>query len=183
MFILFALVLGVIIGYARGGRVGRLGSLRLRCLWVVPAALLIQLLIFPLVTSRPLVPYATTPLHLLSYALLFFFLIINARTWPLLAVGLGAVLNVLVITVNGGYMPSSVTALSRAGAESVASTLRAQGTYGNVRVMGSGTRLNALGDFLYLPQWFPLATAFSVGDLLMALGLAWLVCWGMGRRE
>jgi len=79
-------------------------------------------------------------------------------------------------------MPSSATALSRAGAAGVASALQAQGVYGNVKLMGHETKLNALGDFLYLPQWIPQATAFSVGDVVTALGVAWLVYWGMKRR-
>lgn len=182
MFLIGAVVLGVVIGYMRGGRIAHLASLRLRFLWAVPVALLIQLLIFPLFTARALFPYATTPLHFLSYALVFFFLVANARVFPLLAVGIGASLNLLVISLNGGYMPSSATALSRAGALGTASVLQARGIYGNVKLMGPGTRLNALGDFLYLPRWVPLATAFSVGDLVMALGLAWLVFWGMKPR-
>ena len=182
MFLVGALVLGVILGYLRGGRIAHLASLRMRLLWLVPIALLIQLLIFPLFADRPLLPYATTPLHLLSYALVFLFLVLNVRVLPLLAVGLGALLNLLVISVNGGYMPSSATALSRAGATSVASALQAQGVYGNVKLMGHETKLNALGDFLYLPQWIPQATAFSVGDVVTALGVAWLVYWGMKRR-
>jgi hypothetical protein len=79
-------------------------------------------------------------------------------------------------------MPSSATALSRSGAADVARLLIEKGTYGNVKLMGEGTTLDALGDLLYLPQGVPLATAFSVGDLLMAFGLAWLVFWGMRRR-
>ncbi len=182
MFLVCALVLGVILGYLRGGRIAHLASLSMRLTWLVPIALVIQLLIFPLFGDRPLLPYATTPLHLLSYALVFLFLALNVRILPLLAVGLGALLNILVICVNGGYMPSSATALSRSGAAGVASALEAQGIYGNVRLMGQETRLNLLGDFLYLPRWVPLATAFSIGDLVMALGVAWLVAWGMKKR-
>jgi len=182
MLLVAAVILGVILGYVSGGRLFRLGQLRLRALWLVPAALLIQLLIFPLFTDRPLLEAGTAPLHLLSYSLVFVFLAANLRTRPLLVVAIGALLNLLVIAANGGYMPSSAEALSRAGSADVAELLTEQGTYGNVRLMGDGTRLNLLGDLLFLPRGVPLAAAFSVGDVVMALGLGGVVWWGMRRR-
>lgn len=182
MFLIGAVLIGIIVGYLRGGRVAHLAALRLRFLWVIPISLLIQLAIFPLFSERPLFPYATSPLHLLSYAVILVFLVLNYRTFPLLVIGTGSLLNLLVIAVNGGYMPSSPTALARAGSEGVAARLLKDGLYGNVILMSEGTRLNFLGDLLYLPQWVPLATAFSLGDLIVALGLIWLISWGMRRR-
>jgi hypothetical protein len=95
---------------------------------------------------------------------------------------LGAVLNLIVIAANRGYMPASPTALARAGKAQAAERLVAEGVYGNVRAMGEGTRLDVLGDWLYLPHGVPLATAFSLGDLLIGLGLVGLVVWGMRAR-
>lgn len=183
MFLIGAVLIGLILGYMRGGRIAHLSSLRLRFLWLVLLSLLIQLAIFPLFSERPLLPYATSSLHLLSYGLILLFLVLNYRTFPLLFIGLGSLLNLLVITVNAGYMPSSPTALARAGSDKVAARLLQEGVYGNVILMSEKTRLNFLGDLLYLPRWVPFATAFSVGDLVVALGLIWLIVWGMGRRH
>lgn len=182
MFIIGAVPIGILVGYLRRGRVAHLVSLRLRLLWVIPISLLLQLAIFPFFSERPLFPYATSSLHLLSYALILVFLVLNYRTFPLLIIGMGALLNLLVIAVNAGYIPSAPTALARAGSEDVAAYLLKEGTYGNVILMSEGTRLNFLGDLLYLPRWVPFATAFSVGDLIVALGLIWLIAWGMGQR-
>ncbi|GAH90942.1 unnamed protein product [marine sediment metagenome] len=88
-------------------------------------------------------------------------------------------MNLLAIAVNGGYMPSSQAALSRAGSHGVVTHLLEEGVYGNVILMSETTRLNVLGDFLYLPEGIPLAAAFSIGDLIIALGLVWLIMWGM----
>ncbi|MCK4598531.1 DUF5317 domain-containing protein [Candidatus Bipolaricaulota bacterium] len=146
---------------------------------MVVVALLTQLLIFPLFGDRPLLPYATTELHLLSYGLVLLFLALNYRTLPLLFIGLGSLLNLLAIAVNGGYMPSSQAALSRAGSHELVARLIEEGRVGNIMLMSEKTRLNALGDFLYLPKGIPLAAAFSIGDLIVALGLVWLIVWGM----
>ena len=182
MFLIAAILIGVILGYAFGGRLSNLAALRFRCWWLILVSLAIQLVIFPLVGPRPLLPYATVPLHYLSYALIFAFLAINYRTFPLLAIGVGATLNLLVIAVNGGYMPSSLTALSQAGHHAAAALLAEKGMQGNVILMSESTRLNPLGDLFWLPAWVPRATAFSVGDVILAIGLLWLVAWGMRRR-
>jgi len=183
MFLIGAVLIGVIVGYLCRGRIAHLASLRLRFLWVIPVSLLIQLAIFPFFSERPLFPYATSSLHLLSYGLILVFLVLNYRTFSLLIIGIGLLLNLLVIAVNGGYMPSSPTALARAGSEGVAARLLKDGVYGNVILMSEGTRLNFLGDLLYLPRWVPFATAFSLGDLIVALGLIWLIAWGMRRAS
>jgi len=145
----------------------------------VLAGLVLQLLIFPLFSAKAFLPYATEPLHILSYALVFAFLVINLRTRPLIAIGGGALLNFAAILANGGRMPASAIALERAGWIETADRLSAAGTHGNVLLMSEATRLNVLGDWLYLPGVVPGATAFSIGDALILIGLVWLIVRGM----
>jgi len=76
-------------------------------------------------------------------------------------------------------MPSSVHALICAGQPGIAQKLTTDGVMGNVCLMGENTRLDFLGDWLYLPHGVPLATAFSIGDLTIAVGLIILIVWGM----
>ncbi|MEN6369164.1 MAG: DUF5317 domain-containing protein [Thermotogota bacterium] len=179
MIFLYALGVGILLGYVLRGRLRNLPSLPFRALWLIPLALLIQILIFPLFSERPLVTFATPELHVLSYAILFLWLLLNLSVRPVWAIGAGALLNVVVVLANGGYMPSSVAALERAGLGSVAAALLTDGTYGNVVLMGEGSHLNVLGDWLFLPSWIPGATAFSMGDLLIMVGLVWLMVKGM----
>ena len=179
MFFIGAVLIGVFLGFLRGGRVRNLSSLNLRYLWLVGVALCLQLAIFPLFSERPILPYATTALHFLSYGLILLFLFLNHHVLPLIIIGTGSFLNLLVIIANGGYMASSHIALERAGAQGLADRLSIDGVYGNVVLMSEATRLNALGDVLYLPGTHPFAAAFSLGDLLLAVGLIWLIARGM----
>jgi len=39
-----------------------------------------------------------------------------------------------------------------------------------------------LTDIFALPDWLPFANVFSIGDVLIAIGVAIVVAWGMGRR-
>lgn len=80
-------------------------------------------------------------------------------------------------------MPSSVHALACAGQPEIAAKISANGVMGNVVLMSEKTKLNALGDWFYLPAWMPLATAFSIGDLMIAVGLIILVIYGMSPHD
>lgn len=182
MFLLWAVVLGLLIGLLRRGRLANLAKLELRGLWLILAALVIQLLIFPLGPREPIIRAGTAYLHLLSYLCLLAFIGLNWRYFEFRIMGAGLALNLLVIAANGGYMPASAGALRRAGLEAVAATLEQGLHHGNTVLMGPQTRLNFLGDILYLPAAIPLANAFSVGDLLLALGLVLLLAIEMPRR-
>jgi hypothetical protein len=92
---------------------------------------------------------------------------------------LGAVSNFTAVASNGGRMPASVTALERAGLLRAASGLLEGETPANVVLMSSSTHVNSLGDWLYLPESVPFATAFSIGDVLIMVGLGWLIARGM----
>ncbi len=183
MILLWALVPGVIAGWVRRGSLRNIESCGLRAGYLVAAALGIQLLIFPLGRSGPLVSWGTEGLHLVSYALATAFLWANRRHWPLLVMGVGLLANLVVIAANGGLMPADVDALERAGAHHAAQALADDGQTANIVLMSGTTRLNFLGDWLYLPESIPLATAFSPGDVAISLGLFLFLPYAMRRRS
>ncbi len=172
MLLLWAFPLGILIGYLRGGRLKHLERLQLRSAWLVLLALLIQLLIFPLGEGRgPIVNFGTEYFHLASYTLLLAFVILNRREWGILAMGVGMLLNLLVIFANGGYMPTRPEWLAAAGRVHAAERLQIAGFYGNNNLLGPETPLWFLADIFYVPAWVPFSNVFSVGDLLLAVGL------------
>jgi len=182
MLLLWGVVAGVVIGLLRGGNVANLEKMGIRYLWLVPLALVIQLLIFPLFSESAVVGFGTEVFHILSYLILFVFVIVNWRVWQIPLMGIGMTSNLLVIGLNGGYMPSSVSSLNKAGEVEVANSLLENGTYGNVTMMTDSTVLDFLGDWLYLPQWFPFSTAFSLGDTIIAIGLVLFFGFGMVKK-
>ena len=185
MLFFFVIPIGLLIGLLSGGRLSGLGKLQLRWLPLVFIALVIQLLIFPLFTSTAILPVAKAPLHILSYVLLAIWIAANVRIAPMVLLSLGAICNFSVLLANGGLMPASINALQRAGLSSLADWLMNEGVYANLIRMSSSTRLNFLGDILYLPKWIPFSAAFSIGDLLIMLALIWLIVKGMridGKR-
>ncbi|MBS3736621.1 MAG: DUF5317 domain-containing protein [Candidatus Bipolaricaulota bacterium] len=178
MLLLWGVVGGVLVGLLRGGSIANLEKMGISHLWLVSIALIIQLLVFPLFSEEPLITFGTELFHLASYFILFIFVILNWGVWQIPIMGLGMTLNLLVIGINGGYMPASVKSLERAGESGVAKSLLENGTYGNVIEMSDSTALDFLGDWLYLPKWFPFSTAFSLGDTIIAIGL--VLFFGLG---
>jgi hypothetical protein len=142
-----------------------LAQLRVRSVGLLPVALGMQVLV---VDVAPGMPRAlAVVLHLVSYALAFAFLLRNAHLPGLTVLGLGAVLNGLVIAANGGTMPASQAALDFAGLTSSAGF-----TNSGVRAR---PHLLWLGDVFALPAGFPLANVLSVGDVLLLVGAGLLV--------
>ncbi|MBC7093637.1 DUF5317 domain-containing protein [Candidatus Bipolaricaulota bacterium] len=181
MVLLWAVVIGVLVGFLRRGSLAHLAQLRLRGLWLIVMALVIQVLIFPLGSAGPLVTVGTTWLHLTSYLFLLVFTGLNRRYPEILVMGAGLLLNLIAIAANGGYMPASAEALRQAGLAGVAAALEQGTRQGNIVLMGPKTRLNFLGDFLYLPAAVPLSSAFSIGDVVLAVGFVLLLARRMVR--
>ena len=168
MFILPSIALGVAIALAVGGKPSRLLELRFRAPWFVLGALALQVVLF----SRPgeaIPDAATQALHVVSYGLLLAFGALNRRVralWVLLA---GLLLNAVAIGANEGEMPLSAGAAAAAGVEPGA----------NVAV--EADRLRMLGDVFAMPAELPLANAFSVGDILIGVGMVLLIVHGSVR--
>jgi len=105
-------------------------------------------------------------IYVLSTVAVLLALLRNLRLPGLSILAIGAGLNLLVVVANGGYMPSSPGAwLELTG---VASLPVAH--YSNVILIGPDTLLPFLADIFVFPRPLPMATAFSVGDAIIALG-------------
>lgn len=160
MFLLPSVVIGVVLALVLGGRPSRVLDLRLNHRWAVVLAFAAQLVLFSgFGTAVP--ARLEKPAHLASYTLLAFFALANRRKLLLAPLSVGMSLNALVIAVNGGRMPVSAGAWESAGLD--------PGTRTNVRL--GGDHLTFLGDVFALPSSLPFANTFSVGDVLIALGV------------
>jgi hypothetical protein len=146
-----------------GGRLGALVELRLRHVWAVYAALGLAVL----GVGLPGLPDGLRSLLLVAaYPVGAVFLAANWRVPGMVLTALGAALNLLAILANGGVMPASPAALAAAGLPA------AEPGFQNSSVVDD-PRLAFLGDVFAIPASWPLSNVFSVGDLLIGVGLAW----------
>lgn len=165
MFLLPSILLGILFALLVGGRPGRLLELELRHAWCVPTALGIQLALFGLFFGSPVPAELETAVHISSYGFLAFFAIANAGTKVLLPLFAGMAANAIAIVANGGKMPVSPDAARAAGID--------VGVHSNVQL--GGERLTFLSDVFALPHQMPFANVFSVGDLLIGVGMVVLI--------
>lgn len=170
MFILYALVIGFVVGLLLGGRPGGLARLEFRWPWLIIGGLLVQVVLF---TDQ--VATAVGDLGALIYvgstALVFLGVLRNADIPGMKIVALGAASNLIAIVANGGYMP--------AGRDAMAALGKADPTiYSNSAVVAHPA-LEPLTDIFALPVWLPFSNIFSVGDMLIALGVAVVIVRAM----
>jgi hypothetical protein len=107
-------------------------------------------------------------LHVLTYVVVVGFLWANRTLNHILVVAAGAVSNGITIALNGGVLPASAGAVS-------AAALDTHTAFANSAVVDHPV-LPWLGDVFAWPAPLPLANTFSVGDVLIAVGVV-LVAW------
>jgi len=173
--ILIALCLVFLLGLmAVGGRASNLAHIQVRRGWVAPLAFLMQayLIFFPaekgggLLSSRSLI-------LIFSYGLLFVVIWYNHQLPGVKLIGLGLLLNFLVIVLNGGFMPITPEALVQTGYDANAPRLETGYlvAYSKNIVMEPGeARLWFLSDILVLPSPFPIPSVLSLGDVFIVAG-------------
>ena len=174
MLLLYASGAGALVGTVAGGRIAALADLRIRWLGIAVAGLAFQLALF----SQPIAERvgASGPiLYVVSTAVVFVVLLRNLDLPGLPVVAVGAALNLLAVVANGGYMPSDPAAWHTL--TGVASLPTAD--FSNSVLMGPGTALPWLADVFVLPRPVPLANVFSLGDVIIAVGIAWCVASSM----
>ena len=171
LVVAFALVLlSVPLG---GGRLSALARLELSAVWLLPAALVVQVLIISVFPHQDgwLLPAA----HLFSYGLILAFLVANRAHTGLRLLGLGVAMNAAAIAGNGGVMPASDFALDLAGRSG------ATGEFMNSAFVGNAN-LAFLGDIFAWPDPLPLHNVFSPGDVCILVGAALLLHQVCGSR-
>jgi len=163
VFILYAVLAGLVIGRVTGGSVARLGDLRFSWAPLIVVGMFVQLLLFStslgdaLGMAAPLVYVASNVAVLVA--------VWKNRSIPGLPLVLvGGAANLLAICANGGYMPVSYAALTALGRG-------APDGYVNSRFV-DGAVLGPLTDQFAMPAWMPMANIFSVGDVLIGVGVA-----------
>jgi len=174
VFILYAIPIGLLAGLVTGGRLEGLSSLRFRLAPLAIGGLLVQLVLFALPQSESLAAIGPA-VYVASTAVVLVAVLANLRVpgVPLIALGAGA--NLAAILANGGAMPVRPETLIAAG-------LEPHEGFSN-SVVTSQPVLEPLTDVFAIPAGLPLANVFSIGDVLIAIGIATAIAVAMrGER-
>lgn len=171
---LYAIPIALVIGLLLGGRLAGLAELRFRWGWLILAGLAAQVILFSeAVTTR--IGEAGVPFYVASTAIVLAALAANWRITGVPLIVAGAACNLAAIVANGGYMPASPAALAAIG--------RTLGNeYSNSTVVPEPA-LAPLTDVFAMPTWLPWHNVFSVGDVLISLGVAVVIVAAMRRAR
>lgn len=172
MFLLWAIPIGIGAGLLAGGHFDGLARFRFRLGGLAVAGLLVQVVLFT-PTGDALAGALGPALYVLSTLAVFIAVVRNIQVPGMAIVALGAIANLAAITANGGFMPASASALTAAG-------LDGPGAYTNSVVLADPA-LELLTDIFAIPAWLPMANVFSIGDVLIGIGIVIVIAAAMRR--
>jgi hypothetical protein len=176
MFILYAIVIGLLVGSLLGGSWSALGSIRFRWAPLILVGFLAQVVLFSDAVAER-VGDAGPLFYVASTLLVGAAVVRNIRIPGMPLIVLGAVSNIAAILANDGFMPAAPEALASLGKS-------APTIYSNSAVVAQPA-LALLTDRFALPHWLPFANVYSLGDILIGVGVVALIVITMatGRRE
>ena len=171
---LSAIPIGIALGYLLGGKLD--GLLRLRFRWAALAVggLLVQIVLFSPVGDR-LAGDLGPAIYVASTAAVLVALLRNIRMAGMPIAAVGSLSNLLAISANGGAMPADPAALATAGFDG-------PGEHTNSVVLADPA-FRPLTDIFAIPAGIPLANVFSIGDVLIGVGVAVAIIAAMRRPE
>ncbi|MCR4427740.1 MAG: DUF5317 domain-containing protein [Caldiserica bacterium] len=176
-WVVVAALMAILLGFLFKGKIENFSRFRLRFWPLVFLSLGLQVLLYSGFSPFP-EPWGPI-LYLFSLLLLVLFLLGNLKIPGMALILVGVFLNFLVIILNSGYMPAFAHAYYEAGRTESALTLEEKGFLNNVRVANESTRLNFLGDWIVLPQPWGIHAVISPGDLVLLMGLFFVLFRGM----
>jgi hypothetical protein len=172
MLIAYALVVALAVGFLSGGRPVGLATLQIRWPGLVAAGIAGQVVLFADPVAQRVGDLGPT-LYVLTTLAVVGAMVRNLSIAGMPVVAAGAICNLAAVVTNGGYMPASRAALEAAGRTM-------PGAYSNSSYAANPS-VWPLTDVFALPSWMPLANVFSVGDVLIALGIGSIIVLAMRR--
>ena len=187
MVLLTAVVAGLIVTILRASITGRrLKSIKLKYIWLVFVSVIPQVIIFQVPSLGQVIPDGLVPVILvLSQGLLLVFAAVNITQPGVWLLGLGLLANFVAIISNRGWMPISPETVHR-----ILPALPYDVPMVNMRLGLSKDWICYAGDinFLWLsdrftlPRWSTYQVAYSIGDIIMAIGTIWLL-WSLSNPD
>ena len=167
------IIISVIVGLFRRGNLNGLATLKLKCGWIFPILLLIQIAVTSLQGDIEFIGQIGGYLYIAVYIIGFVFLYINRNLPGLILILIGVFLNFLVMSVNGGRMPVSAEAAAAIDPMYVEVFKAAitETEYAKHILLTESSRLKFLADIIPLTKPYPITQIISIGDVVMNIGI------------
>lgn len=159
-----SVIISIIIGYIRGGKLRRFEDITIKLWYFISVAFLIQTIAMILPQINVINFYV---LHMLSYVIIMYVCFINRKILSVTIMGLGTLLNMIVIGFNAGTMPVKVP-------DYIMDPVFDRGH----SLMTELTNISILGDIFLLNIPF-IGGVFSIGDIFLVVGAFMLIQYVM----
>lgn len=170
-----ALILGLLIGRIRKGRIANFLAYPFKYRYFALFALFVFVLPYALQILKVPVAYEIFPF--MSMVLIALIVLGNYRVFGMKILFLGLVLNLIIIGMNGFKMPIDTEKLAHIGEHGASFVASIQnGEILNYRMLGGASGLSRiLGKVIALPSWYPFMRVLSVGDIFSSLGIVLVI--------
>jgi hypothetical protein len=170
------MITAILIGYILKGSIKNINPSKIRSIYLIFIAFLIEAIMVMLIRKGYLVRGTLTYIiNLIMYITLFVFIYQNRYNKWMLLMGAGFLLNAIAIFLNGGAMPVNSIIMNQLG---MTQNLSSEGLY--VIINGS-TRLAFLGDIIALK--YPRAYVISIGDITEVIAIAAFIITEMKSKK
>lgn len=168
-----AVLIGLLIGIFRGGRLNQLDHLHLRGALFLVAGLLIQMVPFFLhfkwISDHAV--YFTGAGIVIALGVILF----NVRSQGIPFVALGTALQLVVLIFHQGRMPIRLMEETSARLVQLRLAIEA-GEIANYAIFSASDHWSRfLGKVLIMPSYYPFSVAIGIPDILIGIGVAWYI--------
>lgn len=164
----FSLLAGIIFG----GKLLRLADVRIKGLaWIIASFVVKFALVF--LSGRVKPQFVITFIGaLVVYGLLLYGMALNLRLPGFSVLFAGIILNFIVIILNGGRMPVDTSLLDPVTYGAQISSLNVSLIH---KPLLAGDKARFLADVFAYRFFSKIPTTFSIGDILMSVGITWFI--------
>jgi len=177
-----ALIIGLIIGIIRDGRMQNLGEFRIRGVAILIISVILQFVPYLFMQfgwfkdQLALFPF-------IGIALVGFVAVINIDQPGFKMLSLGALLNIVAMAMNNFLMPISISGLTEIGKTDFATTIADGSILSMVDVATVSDFSQYVSKIIVIPEIYPFASVISIGDIFISLGIILFVQGAMTSRK
>lgn len=175
MFVV-SIVIAIIIGYILKGKLRNISEFKYRGIWFIAAGFLLETCMKMLLAKGVLeIGTSTFVINVIMYTLIMVFIFLNIKDKFILTIGIGFVLNIIVIFANSCTMPVGIKAAELLNFS------------GEISKLGLYSMVNSDTLFVFLADVIPykigpLNGIASVGDIFICIGIMGIIIREMKKK-